>query len=439
MDHSYAVPAVIVGGIGSTVSLVRSLGRAGVPVQVLGGGRETLAGASHFCRSVTHLGPGPGMVDRWLLWLENEGPRGAVLLPSGDEGVELIAGHRDRLERAGFRLPPTAGETSLAMLDKARTYELARDVGIPCPQTWTVAGEGDLDSIRDQLTYPCALKPLHSHLFSKHFPQAKVLVAHDEAELAEFIRETGRLSLEMLVTEIVAGPERFTWTFSTYLDEDGRPLFGMTRNKLRSEPIHFGTNCYVVTRRNPEVARLGLEFLQRIGLRGIAHVEFKWDAGDRTYKLMECNHRFVNPQEVIRRAGVDVALLAYQRALGIDSGPMPQWREGVRLWWPERDFRAAVAYRREGETSWRKWVRSLLHRPIYTPRLALDDPGPTVLMGARRLKRGIERLRTAQGAQDHVPPPSDGQGRFARSDPGSSARRRFSRGVVARVTRSTNT
>lgn len=431
MNGISATPAVIVGGIGSTVSLVRSLGRAGIPVDVLAGGGPTWARASRFCRSVTHLGSGPDIIDRWLHWLETKGPEGAVLLPSGDEGVELIVRYRDRLERAGYRLPPTAGETSLAMLDKARSYELARDVGIACPRTWTVNGEADLDSIRGQLTYPCALKPLHSHLFSKHFPQTKVLVARDEPELVEFIRETGRLSLEMLVTEIVAGPESFTWTFSTYLDDDGRALFGLTRNKLRSQPIHFGTNCYVVTRDNPEVARLGLQFLQGIGLRGIAHVEFKWDSTDRTYKLMECNHRFVNPQEVIRRAGVDAALLVYNDVLGIKPDRTPEWREGVRLWWPERDFKAALAYRREGEITWRRWVRSLLHRPIYVPRMALDDPGPTAMVGAHRARRVVEKFRAAREASNRRTSPSLEDG-GTRTGSRRSASRRFARRAANR-------
>lgn len=374
------------------MSLVRALGRAGVAVHVLSAGSVSLAAASRFAVASAAVGAGPGVVERWLTWLETDGPPGAVLLPSGDEGVELLARHRTRLEAAGFRLPLTMGETSLAMLDKARTYALAREVGIPCPRTWTVIDERDIDRFATELTYPCALKPLHSHLFSKHFPNRKVFVADDRDALAASLRETAAVGLEMLVTEIIAGPDHLTWTYSTYVEDDGTPLFGLTRNKLRSEPIRFGTNCFVVSRRNAEVADLGLAFVQRIGLRGLAHVEFKWDPRDRTYKLIECNHRFVNAQEVIRRSGVDAAVLVYRRALGQNVAPVTDWRENVRLWWPERDVKAALAYRAEGELSLRRWVRSLLGGPVYTPRLALDDPGPTLMLGWRRAQRIRGRL-----------------------------------------------
>lgn len=105
----------------------------------------------------------------------------------------------------------------------------------------------------------------------------------------------------------------------THVLGGGRPTVAAA-----SRYIYFGTNCLVRTARNDAVARTGRDFLTKIGLRGIAHVEFKWDARDGAFKLIECNHRFVNVQELIRRAGIDVAVLAYEEALGRDvRGPYP--------------------------------------------------------------------------------------------------------------------
>src|SRR3954452_21203995 len=232
-DHD-GPPAIIVGGIGSTISVTRSLGRAGVRVLVLCAGQFSLAKASRYCAGVIDVGPAPNPGERWLEWLEASGPRGAVLLPSGDEGLELIVRRRDRLEDLGYRLPETAGDVSLAMLDKARTYELARECEVPAPQTWTVNSPMDVDAIAETLTYPCALKPLHSHLFSKHFP-FKVFIARSEADLRRDVAETSARGLEMLITEIVPGPDENTWSYTTYLDGDAEPAFEITRNKLRAE------------------------------------------------------------------------------------------------------------------------------------------------------------------------------------------------------------
>lgn len=383
-------PAVILGNTGSALSLTRSLGRAGVGVYVLGSQGSSVAGVSRYCSAFVELGGAQG----WLDWLEREGPSGAVLLPPGDEGVELIVRQRQRLEKRGYRLPETAGETSLAMLDKSRTYQLARAAGIPCPRTWSVRDETDLEELSGRLPFPCALKPVHSHLFARHFP-VKVLLAGDAQELLGHLARTLELGLEMLVTEVIPGPETATWTYSTYLDDLGEPVFGLTRNKLRSYPVHFGTNSYLVTRWQPEVAWAGLRFLRGIGLRGLAHVEFKRDPRDGELKLIECNHRFVNVNEVLRRAGLDVALFTYRRALGQSTPRMDGWREDVRLWFPARDLRAAREYRREGQLTWPGWLRSLAHTRLYTPVLAFDDPWPAAAGAWRKLRRRVRRAAAA--------------------------------------------
>jgi predicted ATP-grasp superfamily ATP-dependent carboligase len=118
-------------------------------------------------------------------------------------------------------------------------------------------------------------------------------------------------------------------------------------------------------------------------------VEFKRDPRDGRLKLMECNHRFVNCQELLRRAGLDVPVFVYRRAVGLPTPGMQRWREGVRLWFPARDWRAARAYRAEGELSWPDWLRSLAHPRVHTPVAALDDPRPSLASGWRKVKRRL--------------------------------------------------
>lgn len=382
-------PAVVVGEVGSALSVTRSLGRAGVTVHVLGAGSKSLAPSSRYCSSYSSVGTEHGVIDRWLGWLEEHGPRGAVLLPTGDEGVELVVRNQHRLADLGYLTLDYAGEVSLAMLDKVRTYDLADKAGVPCPRTWTMQQPEDASRVADQIVFPCALKPVHSHLFARHFGPAKVLVVGDEEELATSLAGTLALGLEMMATEIIPGPDQNNWTYRTYIDERGEPAFDVTTNRLRSHPIHFGTNSYIETRWNPEVAEAGLRFMQGIGLRGLAYTELKLDPRDGRHKLIECNHRFGAAQEVVRRAGLDVALFAYRRAAGLRAQPGNDWLEGVRLWFPARDLRAARDYRRAGELTWASWVRSLARRRVYTPSFVFDDPRPSAANLWRKLLRWL--------------------------------------------------
>ncbi len=384
------VPAVVLGGTGAALSITRSLGRAGIPVHVLGTDPVSPARASRYCTSFVAVGREHGVAGRWLDWLESSAPAGAVVLPTSDEGVELVVRHQQRLQERGFRLLDYAGDTSLAMLDKERTYALARQVGVDCPQTWKVRGEEDLRALQNEFSYPCALKPVQSHLFAKH-SHRKVLIANDYRELSAGLAWTSRLGLEMIITEIVSGPDHFNWAFRTYIDSQGQPLFAVTTKRLRSRPIHFGTNCYLTTRWDAGVAEVGLRFLQAIGLRGLAYVELKRDARDGRLKLIECNHRFGAAQEVVRRAGIDATLLAYRRALGLPTPREDSWREDVRLWFPLRDFYAARDYRRHGELTWRRWLRSILRPRVYVPVFARDDLGPSIYNLRIRVSRALRR------------------------------------------------
>jgi predicted ATP-grasp superfamily ATP-dependent carboligase len=395
--HTDTPPAVILGSTGAALSLTRSLGREGVAVHVLGTDGRPVVATSRHCSAFVDVGGEDGALARSLEWLEGAGPRCGVVLPASDEGVELIVRHRDRLEALGYRLPETAGAASLAMLDKSRTYELAREAGIDCPRTLRVDSESDVEPISKEVGFPCALKPVHSHRFAKRF-QVKVLFAHDADELREWIARTRALGLDMLATEIIPGPDDLNWAYRTYLDEDGEPLFGLTTRRIRSQPIHFGTNCYLVTEWNPEVADAGLGFLRAVGLRGLAYTELKRDPRDGRLKLIECNHRFGNAQEVVRRAGLDVAVFTYRRLLGQPTPPMDHWREGVRLWFPARDLKAARDYVRHGELSWWGWLRSLVRPRIYTPVLALDGPRPALAGIWAKVLRRLRPRRHRSGS-----------------------------------------
>ncbi|MEK6271333.1 MAG: hypothetical protein AABM42_01625 [Actinomycetota bacterium] len=122
---------------------------------------------SRHCAGYTDLGSKEGVVDRWLDWLAESAPRGAVLLPCNDEALDLIVRHRATLEGLGYVPVEADDEVLAAMLDKEKTYELARRAGVPTPRTWTIASGGDLDTSIEEIGYPCALKPLHTHLFAR--------------------------------------------------------------------------------------------------------------------------------------------------------------------------------------------------------------------------------------------------------------------------------
>ena len=189
----------------------------------------------------------------------------------------------------------------------------------------------------------------------------------------------------MLVTEFIPGPDDQFSSYYSFLDEEGSPLFHFTKRKLRQFPPRFGGGTYHVTEWQPEVAELGLRFFQGVGLRGLGNVEFKRDARDGGLKLIECNARFTMATGQVRRAGIDLAMIAYARTTGQPLPPMDSFRDGVRLWYPSLDLRALQQYRALGEISRTQWLRSLAHRQ-HLPVLDAHDPLPFLTAVRGRLR-----------------------------------------------------
>jgi D-aspartate ligase len=397
-----AVPAVLLGGESIALSVARSLGARGVPVFALGHAGYDPVQWSRHCTSFTHLGSGEGVQERWLEWLET-GPRGAVVLPCSDDGLELVASRRPELVAMGYRPLEADDEVVLAMLDKERTYALAREAGIDTPQIVTVRDRATLENVARDFLFPCALKPVHSHHFARHFGvRTKAVRVASADELVLAYERLSPLGVELMVTEIIPGPEDAYWSYYTYLDERGEPLFHLTKHKLRQFPPGFGLATYHVVEWDAECAREGLRFFRAIGLRGIGNVEFKRDARDGLLKLIECNHRLTAANELVRRAGIELAVVAYARALGGPVPPIGKRQDGVRMWHPVEDARAFIRLRRTGELTTRRWLASLLHRqhfPVLTP----SDPKPALFTARLLVMRGLRRRRRRASTGALVP------------------------------------
>lgn len=385
-------PAVILGGGPIAVPVARSLERSGVRTVALGFASDPVRHSRH-CARFVDLGAGEGVQERWLDWLAGRSEPGAVLLPCNDDALELVARHRDELVALGYRPIEANDEVVLAMLDKQRTYELARSIGVAAPRTAPLAAGEDPGPALAEMTFPVAVKPRHSHLFARHFGlTTKLFTAGDRDELAALLERLAPLELDLLLSEIVPGPDDAYHSYYTFIDERGEPLLHLTKHKLRQFPPSFGLATYHVVDRDEEVMEAGLRFFRGVGLRGMGCVEFKRDARDGRLVVIECNHRFTAGHELVRHAGIDLALLAYDRLAGRPSIPIRGYRTGVRQWHPVEDVRALRRLRASGQLGVLEWARGLAHRQHF-PLFCWRDPLPSV----RSWQRFVARLRPRQG------------------------------------------
>jgi D-aspartate ligase len=382
-------PAVLLGGEAIAVSACRSLGWAGVRVHALGDRRDPVR-RSRWCREFVPVESKEGVIERYLEWLERDGPRGAAILPCDDYGVEMIARNRARLREWGYLPVEGDDELMLAMLDKERTYELARAADVATPRSATVRGAAEALAAAAGFELPIGLKPLQAHEWAKHRSE-KFIVANDLDELRAASEWAFAPGVPMLMTEVIPGPETEICTYFTYVDRTGEPVFDYTKSKIRQWPKRSGLTCYQVSDRRPDVIEVARALVRGIGLRGVAVPDFKRDPRDGGWKLIEVNHRFTGSLDLTRHCGIDMTRIAYDSTVGRPVERPDGYHTGVTQWNPVEDVRALVDYRRDGELTVPQWVRSVARRQHF-PMMRADDPMPTVASLGSKLGRAVRKL-----------------------------------------------
>lgn len=400
MTHrDHLPPVVLLGGDANALSVARSLSGEGVAVHAVGLPNSPVRW-SRFCRWI----PTETRADvqaswsRRLLGPESEHLRGAVLLSCCDDGIELIAHHREALSQK-YKLDDSNKDTQLCMLNKLATYRAAVAAGVPTPRFWVADTREQIIALRDELRYPIIVKPLLSHVFASRLGKGKFVRANNFDELlAGFRSLSEKAGIEVMLVESIPGPDDQLCSYYTYLDEHGRPLFDFTKRIIRRSPMNRGPACYHVTDWNPEVKEVALRLFRHAGLRGLANAEFKRDGRDGQLKLIECNARFTAANCLVTASGLDLAKFVYNRLIGRPFELPSQYTTALHLWDPVLDFRAFLELRRAKQLTLAGWASSLT-RPMILPYFRWSDPLPSIMCCVERLGKSVrlasERIHRA--------------------------------------------
>ena len=375
--HPSGVGAIVCGGCYLGLGIVRSLGRAGVPVCVIDDERSI----ARFSRYTTHsvrvadLRNEQKIVETVIQVGDELGLHGWVLYPTREEMVAAFARHRDVLE-SRFRVPtPTWSSVEWAW-DKRKTYQLANDLGIPTPRTWYPKTLADLAEIDGEP--PFALKPA----IKEHFiyaTKAKAWRANDAEELAERFEQAAALvpEGEIMVQELIPGDGRQQFGYCAFFKE-GEAIGTMVACRRRQHPPEFGrASTLVETVELPLLEQLSENFLRAIDCYGLAEVEYKLDRRDGRYKLLDVNLRAWGYHTLGPRAGVDFPYMVFADQVG-EPVERRRARAGVRWIRLVTDVPTGaveIAGRRVG---WRSYLRSLRGLNVESV-FSREDPLPALV------------------------------------------------------------
>jgi predicted ATP-grasp superfamily ATP-dependent carboligase len=331
------MPAVVIGTHTMGLGVIRALGRMGVPVIALYYRWNDMGFVSRYIQESIHV-PRPeaeeGHFIERLIDLASHAP-GSPLIPVSDESLKIVSRNKTLLQNY-FKVACTEWEITRKLLEKNLTYELAKSVGVPIPETGTPVSMDEAISLGNDLGFPCLVKPVESHSYYDRF-RRKIVKVESVAQLVTAYQEAERTGLKVMLQELIPGEDNLGVNYNSYF-WNGQPAVEFTAKKIRNAPPELGSPCVAVSQEIRAVLDLGRRILKAVNFYGYSCIEFKCDPRDGIYKLMEVNGRHNLSTLLAVNCGINFPWLHYRHMV---EGIVPEdtkFREN--LYWVdvERDL-----------------------------------------------------------------------------------------------------
>lgn len=367
--------ALVVGGEHPGLGVARSLGRKGIPVYVLDDQRSISSFSRYVSRVIiaTDLRDERRTVDAILDAGHRFGLKGWILFPTRDETVAACSRYRAELGEF-FRVTTPEWNIVKWAWNKKNTYDLAAQLNIPCPQTFNPRSADELEPLHSRL--PLAIKPAVKENFF-YATGAKAWRADTVDQLHTLFAKAARQIRpeEVLIQEIIPGDGHQQYSYCAFF-RDGQTHSCLVARRGRQHPREFGRAAsYVETIDLPVIEELSVRFLKAINYYGLVEVEFKQDARDNQYKLLDVNARVWGFHSLGAPAGVDFPYLLFSDQLG-KSVARSRGRPGIGWLRLLTDVPVALSEILHGHISVSSYCNSLQRTRVESV-FCMEDPIPS--------------------------------------------------------------
>jgi predicted ATP-grasp superfamily ATP-dependent carboligase len=363
---------LVLGNYWQTLTVIRSLGRAGFPV-ILGRSRDHGRVFTQYSRYTGEVWPHPDMEQDAPAFIEalsgflNSRPDVRFIFPVWEAEIICLIGHLDRLPQKVVTVmaEPAAVE---ACLDKFRLYEIGASLGIPLAMPRKATSHDEMLSAADAIGYPCVVKHNDS---AKGLFGRKALIAASHEELRQSMPHWPEQTGFLVVQRYTRGVRHNCH----FLADAGR-LLGYFEQRVHRTDRPDATGHGIDTMSCAPTAMLrehATALIRRLNYSGIGCVQFLVDERNGSVNLLELNPRLDATCALPFYCGYDfpkMALLhaAYRR--GLLSAPpepaatYPAVKRGVSLL---GDLNGWLQDRQDGNSGWRQsfaWLARAARLPF---------------------------------------------------------------------------
>lgn len=382
------------------LAVIRALGRGGVEVIAAGDRRLSLGFASRHPLSrhrYTPVAESPRRLVEDVIDIINRTDPD-VVIPVGEDLLVTFNEARHRISRYATLAAPPAEVLGRA-LDRAKTFTLARRLGVPTARWAQGETLSELLEAAEELQFPVAVKPRGPALYrpTAHTLDFHVQYAENVSSLARLLAPLQRDVRMLLVQECLTGVGHCV---SAVCDR-GSVVALFPCEWEREFPLTGGVS---VVRRSipldPRLAAAATRVLEAWGWHGVAMVEFRYDRRTDEYTFTGVSSRFPTTTALALEAGLNIPLLVSSLFAGTPLPEVRPYRVGVRERWLRGDIlslRDALARPRpRGPASvpfarasvfdlWGTFLKDVVLGPR-SSEFRLRDPGPALFEAGALLK-----------------------------------------------------
>ena len=304
-------PAIVLCADTQGLGLFRVLGSMGIPIIAVYYDDKDIGYVSRFVKESLCAPHPEKQEDQFIDFLVNSASRFGcgLLIPSSDATLTTVSRHKTFLEDY-FLVACTEWQITEMFINKKRTYDLAKQIGVPAPQTIVPHSFGDLERYANNIQFPCLVKPCQSHLYYDLF-QKKMVKVHNFEQMYKAYKQATEVGLEVMLQEFIPGDAPQGVNYNSYF-WNGEALVEFTARKVRNAPLETGSPCVLISEYIPEVIEPGRKILQAMGFYGYACIEFKKDPRDGVYKLIEVNGRHNLSMLLAVHCGINFPWIQYR-------------------------------------------------------------------------------------------------------------------------------
>ena len=222
-----------------------------------------------------------------------------LVIPITEWTTLPLARHRAEIERFALLALPSLESLETAA-DKFRTIEIARELGVPVPETRLFTATSNLQDIGSE-NYPAVVKDRYSVRWRDGSAvMGSVSYAYSAEELRQKVDQRIAIAGDVLVQEFISGAGI---GFSSMVAGGAVHLPFQWQRIREVDPRGSASSCRKAVPLDPAIERWSRRLITAIGFTGIAMVEFKKSA--QAITLMEINGRPWGSLQLPISAGLD--------------------------------------------------------------------------------------------------------------------------------------